>query len=474
MALLRDPAGLVPRPLQALDDAVGGDPELVGRLAVRLEDVLETQLDRVHAELLGGLVDDGLDGVARVDRAVSAHRTAGGLVRVDTATRVAEVRDLVRALTEHAVVVGRDHAERRERAAVDDRLGVEAEDLAVLVECDLHIDGPRMAAAIRQEDLLAVECQAHGALHLSREQTRRHLVRKRVALAAETAAHGRAEDPHHVHRHVHDLGERPVDIVRYLRRRVERQTPIGLRHGSHRVRLGERVRDTDELEEPARRDGGVRERLVHVAEVLLHAFLRVRAVHRPGVDGLLDGIQALVGREVLGQLLVDDLDHLYGLRSRRLVVGGDGGDTIADVAHLVGGEGLLVLADRQHAELGRRIGAGHHSTHTRQRLGPRGIDPEDLGMRKRRAQKPGEERVRKADVVAVDGLAGDLLPAIDQRLPAADDREFLRHPSLQAVTLRRARPHSGPCRAARPPRSRPHRRSSRNRCSGRGCRRSRP
>ena len=79
-----------------------------------------------------------LDGVARVDRAVAAHRAAGRLVRVDAPAAVAEVRDPVRAHAQHAVVVGRDDAERAPRAAVDEGVELERRELAVRVERRRH------------------------------------------------------------------------------------------------------------------------------------------------------------------------------------------------------------------------------------------------------------------------------------------------------------------------------------------------
>src|SRR5690606_12361020 len=80
--LLLPPAGPLDG-LQALEEAVGLDPQLVDRAGVRAEEVAAPELDRVEADGLGELVELDLEGEARLHGPVSALRPARGFIGVN-------------------------------------------------------------------------------------------------------------------------------------------------------------------------------------------------------------------------------------------------------------------------------------------------------------------------------------------------------------------------------------------------------
>src|SRR5437899_3059138 len=79
--------------------------------------------------------------------------------------------------------------------AVEPRAEVHAGDRAVLPEAGLDPHQHRVAPAVDVEDLLAGQGDLHRAPAELRELARRDLVRERVELAAEAAAHRRRDHP---------------------------------------------------------------------------------------------------------------------------------------------------------------------------------------------------------------------------------------------------------------------------------------
>ncbi len=348
------------------------------------------------------------------------------MVRVDAAAFVLEVRDLVRADREYAVVVGGDDAEAGEGAAVDHGLDVEAGQGAVVGERQRHVGLGRVAAAAAEKRFVAVEEELDGPPGPHREEGGRHLEGERVALAAEAAADLRPDHLDPMHRQPGHLGQRPVHVVRHLRRRPHRQAVVGRVVRDDAVRFGEGVRDALEVPRGLGDDGGVLERLLRLAERLVDVLLDVRVVD---ADLRMDLLVLRLLKPVHQpqdrfQFAVLDLDGARRRQGRRLVLGRHHRHVIAHVAHLLESQRLLVLRQRQHAEgAPGHVLAGQDGDDAVHRLGRRRVDLLDACVRLVAADHLRHQHVGKHHVVGVDGLAGHLERSVDQRHARAQDLE---------------------------------------------------
>ena len=95
----------------------------------------------------------------------------------------------------------------------------------------------------------------------------------------------------------------------------------------------------------------------------------------------------------------------------RLVSGDHRGHRVADEPDRVGAEGVLVMADRQHAVRDRELRSGEHEVHPGVLLGAPGVDADDARMRQRRPQQAAVDHPRQRHVVGKHRLPGDLRPA---------------------------------------------------------------
>ena len=114
-----------------------------------------------------------------------------------------------------------------------------------------------MATAMGVEDLLAIERELHRTLRAQREETRRELVRERIALPAERPAVGRRDHPDAGPRDTEHLLQLTVQVVGHLRRRPHVQPALAVVMPDRDDRLGKRVGHASELEPaPRQPDGG--------------------------------------------------------------------------------------------------------------------------------------------------------------------------------------------------------------------------
>jgi hypothetical protein len=91
--------------------------------------------------------------------------------------------------------------------------------------------------------------------------------------------------------------------------------------------------------------------------------------------------QRLLGRADRGQRLVVDLDQPRRFLGGELVGRDHRGHRIADEAHLVGAQRVLVLRYRQDAERDREQLAGEHGAHAVAGERLAGVDAADPGVR---------------------------------------------------------------------------------------------
>src|SRR5690606_31298463 len=97
--------------VQALEDPAARDVHAVDRRLAAPHGVAAPDLDGIELQLLGELVERGLEGEARLHRAVAALGPAAGLVGVDPPAAEPVGPELERAGEQLTGVVGRDEAE---------------------------------------------------------------------------------------------------------------------------------------------------------------------------------------------------------------------------------------------------------------------------------------------------------------------------------------------------------------------------
>ena len=147
-----------------------------------------------------------------------------------------------------------------------------------LREAGLDPHQHRVAAAVDVEDLLARERDLHRPAGDLRELARGDLVGERIELAAEAAADGRRDHADVRLRHVEDLAEEAVHVVRRLGRGPERELAVGAPLGHRRVLLHGQVRVALEEEDVLADEVGLGERRLDVAELERHRLVDVGPV----------------------------------------------------------------------------------------------------------------------------------------------------------------------------------------------------
>ncbi len=221
--------------------------------------------------------------------------------------------------------------------------------------------------------------------------------------------------------------------MRILRARPQRQLAVAFVQRERGVLLHGHVGVAFVEEDILEHVVGRGERLFHVAE--LEGLVAVD-VARVGVvvDARLRLRQSLFRRRDGGQRLVLHFDQTQRLGGRLFVLRHDCRHRIADVAHALGGQRMLVLRHRHDAEGHGEILARQHQVHARMRPGAFDVDRLDQRVRMRRAQQLHVQHARQLQVVGVAQLPGHLGAPVDAAARMADDIEFLR--GAHALALR--------------------------------------
>ncbi len=142
-----------------------------------------------------------------------------------------------------------------------------------------------------------------------------------------------------------------------------------------------------------------------------------------GVDPRLRCSQRLFRVGDRGQRLVVDFDQVERLLGRPLVPRDHRGDGIAHVPHLLAAQRLLVLADRQDAELAADVAPGEHEVDARRRFGLAGVDATDPRMGVWRSQELAVQHARKFDVIGKDRTTRDFGSPVHPAARGPDDGE---------------------------------------------------
>ena len=492
LGLLRGESAVVDRRRGGLE-AGQGVPGLLGddltghRDRARLEQVPLAELQGVHPDGLGHQLHVPLEPPEELHVAEAAVGRPVGLVGVDRVGVDARVRQLV----------GTGGGESRRAGHVDGVVGVGTRvpehrhllggDAAVGAHAGLDPVGQRAAAGQQAELLLSGRLEPDGSTAGLAGEAGHEGFEVDAGLAAEAAADVWDDHPNLVQRQPHRGAEEVADGERRLGAGPDRDLVACLPLHDHHMGLQRHVLHRGvgvlALDDPL----GLGEPLLDVALAdLLHVGevrSRLRAEDRLdvavaaelGVDQRRIRLEGDHRVEHRCQDLVLDVDQLDGLGRDLRALGGDRGDRLAEVAHHVLGEDVLV--DDVEADLVVELVAGEHGVHARKRLGPRGVDAQDAGAGVRAVLDLRVEHRRQQQVPGVERVAGELLGRLDPRVVDADRRSDGRAGAGRVVLLGEqghdvVRHTSGlPSkrrRADRRRRGRP-RRSARSRCTGRSC-----
>jgi hypothetical protein len=179
-----------------------------------------------------------------------------------------------------------------------------------------------------------------------------------------------------------------------VRRAVESELAL-----EHDVRAGHGAIDIAEVEQ-------------HVlADVVLLVLVDLRLCVGEGVFRREEGVERFV---------LDD-DGVERAGRRVFVHGRDGGNGIADEAHLVHRQRRLVLRPRDDAVARRQIAAGDRRVHARHRQRLRDVDALDARVRVRAPERLGVQHARQLNVVGVDRLTGRFGQTVGLALRLADN-----------------------------------------------------
>ena len=401
-----------------------------------LGEVLVAELERVHAELAGHLVDDALTGEEGLRRAPGAERGAPAVVGAHQVTHAAHARDVVAGAAEQAAL-GEVVAELHVRAVVVPPLVLHGEELAVLVRGQLAVVVVRRALAGVGDAHPVVVLEVHRAAGRDGRRAEQAF-HGRAELVAEGAARVVLDHAQLVFLHPEALGDHQGVQVERDALGVDGDAAffVGVREAA--VGLEEEMRLA--LQVVLALDD-VGRRLEDLLGVLaLDERLVVVDVGRARIDldrVVGDGVHRVhVGRQLL-ELHLDLVDR----RQRLLVrVGADDRQRVAVLVH------LGVAEDRALPAVGQRVLGEHDEAvdavlaldvlvrddleHARHLLRLADVDGEDvgvgdLGVDDGALQRAGRHLVLVVGAV-VDG-AGDLGDGRRPREPRVPDVAVVRH-----------------------------------------------
>ena len=430
--------------VQALAQAGARHELAVDGLLAAAHGVAAAELDGVQLQSLGQLVEGALEGEAGLHRAVAALGAAAGLVGVDPAAAVAVAGEAHRAGQELAGVVGGDHAEGVVGPAVDEDVGVHRREPPVGVGGEGHLHGHGVPAPVGVEDLLAGVEDLHRPPGRPGQPGGAELQVEGLGLAAEGPAQSGLDDPNLRLGQLQHVGQGAVQVVRHLGGAPQGELAVcgPARQGA--VRLDRGVGGALVVPGPGDPHRGLGELSVDLAEAQRHGLADVVPALPTLPVHLVDQRRALCqGRRGLhrrGQHLVVHRDQLQGPDGGVLVDRRHSRHAVADIAHLVGGQGRLIGGPGDHAVGPGQIRAGHHREDAGQGLGGAGVDGADARVGVRRAQDLAVGHARQAQVVGVEGLAGGLGDGVGLAPPGPEHQEALgrlaeaqRHPAVHAL-----------------------------------------
>jgi len=402
-----------------LVDPVAAELDVGGVLPDRLDAVGfphlvdAPDLERVHAQQFGKVVNGAFEGESGLRGAVAAEAAGRHHVGIDRVTigllvdaAIGSDRADERRCQRLAAVAGRG-------AGVGDDVDLHRGERAVLLGADLHMRDHRMARGGADELLLTRVLPHHWAADLERSE-RAQILGDHLLLAAEAAADALGEDVDVAIEQAEQIAKLLLGNERRLRAGAHMQASVVATPGERAVRLKMHVLH------PRGRIGhfmngvGLPEAFLDAAELTMNVDIDVVSEG----DALL--VQNLSARlhgefrvEHRGQELVVDLKAPAAFFGGALGLGHDRGHPLTDEAHdiveHVGVVGIdqMILMRRGGVELARHVLPGEHGDHAGHRESLVALDRLDARMRVWRAQHLEMQRAFRRHVERVARLAGD-------------------------------------------------------------------
>ena len=255
------------------------------------------------------------------------------------------------------------------------------------------------------ENFFPVVDEFNGFTGLPGEPGRAEILGEHVDLLAETAPHLGLDHPDLAFGDHQSEGQVPAQEKGDLGGGIEDNFPferIVLGNGGVRFQGG--MIDRLGIEPVFKNEVAFLKGLFHISEFLADGKRGVMG--DPVVDERRPFLNRLQGVEHGGEFLIVHPDQLQGLFGNLRVHGADGGHVIADIAHLIPGQGMLVMGLGDDAvDAVRNIFSGHHPFHAGQFLGPGGVDVEYPGMGQGTAQNFTVQHSRQQDIIRELGRA---------------------------------------------------------------------
>src|SRR6267378_605088 len=338
--------------------------KIICRHRVGRFDDAEAQVGGVDFQFLGDFVELDFLAEARLDGAVAAFGAARRFVRKSAATLKTITRDVVGGGLQRAGIKSAGDAVGAIAAAVDQRLEMHSGNRAVLLDAGLEFHQDGMTAAVTIKNFLAREANLDGAIQEERGFGHDDFVIEGIALTAEASAIGRGAHANMSGRHLQNLRESAMKIVRGLRARPDGQLSISVFCGDGGVLFDGKMRAAL-VEKSIFEDlVGFGERFFNITEFQRDALVNI-AFFAVLVNARFGSGESFFGIGDGGEKLVVDVDEIQSFKCGELLAGDDGSDGITDVAHVIEAEGLLVLADGKNPVRDGQVFSDQNQINTR-------------------------------------------------------------------------------------------------------------
>ncbi len=285
----------------------------------------------------------------------------------------------------------------------------------------------RMAVDVADERLLAVVDDLHGTVRLQGEQRAVDLHRQ-VLATAEGAAHTREVDSHLLRLQVQARRNLVAVDVQPLRRDVDVDSALAVRHREPGLGPEERLVLDPDLVDPGDRDialgVGVSVLDDERADDVRTRIVAVAVAHRRPV-----GMERVLLRRALRiddelERLVLDADPLGGAARLLRMLGRNERDGLAEVAHALEGEHRLVLELEAVPFLAGNILVREYRVHTGHTDRFRDVDRHDAGVGMWAAHRVTPEHPRRLQITGVGEVTRHLRDPVDPRHALADTAEL--------------------------------------------------
>src|ERR1700674_3577948 len=329
---------------------------------------------------------------------MAAFWSARRLVGEGAAALEAIARDVVGGGLQRTGIKGACDAVGAVAATIDQRLEMHSADGAILLDAGLESHQDGMAAAVTIKNFLAREANLDGAIQQKRGFGDDDFMIEGIALSAKASAVGRGADANMRGRHLQNLGQSAVKVVRCLRAGPDCKLPFGILDGDGGVLLDGKMRASLVEKNVFKDFVGFGERFFNITEFQGDALVNI-AFFAVLVDARFGGGESFFGGGDGGEKFVVDVDEVQSFERGEFLAGDDGSDGITDVAHVIEAEGLLVLADGKNSILDGQILPGENQIDTGVSESAGSVDFSNACVRMRGVQRCAMGHAREEDVV---------------------------------------------------------------------------